>query len=203
MNISPSHHRAEAACLCRAGASDGQIGCLQGLARGHGHRRLSALRCCHPRLHCPSIRERGRTGWAVAFEQLVLLYLDKDVQIASWAAAHASFAFASKANARASFNASRDVHRKRAFFFDAACATAGLQGFLMIWPRPEHVGQVRSTVKKPCCARTLPMPEQVGQVEVLRRLQRRYRCRIHSYGRWHVDGFCRPEKASSSVTRRL
>ena len=26
-----------------------------------------------------------------------------------------------------------------------------------------QVGQVRSTVKKPCCARTLPMPEQVGQ----------------------------------------
>ena len=34
----------------------------------------------------------------------------------------------------------------------------------MIWPRPPQVGQVRSTVKKPCCARTLPWPEQVGQV---------------------------------------
>jgi hypothetical protein len=39
-----------------------------------------------------------------------------------------------------------------------------LQGFLTIWPSPPQVGQVRSTVKKPCCARTLPMPEQVGQV---------------------------------------
>ena len=39
-----------------------------------------------------------------------------------------------------------------------------LQGFLMIWPRPEQVGQVFSTVKKPWLARTLPMPEQVGQV---------------------------------------
>jgi hypothetical protein len=39
-----------------------------------------------------------------------------------------------------------------------------LQGFLTIWPTPEQVGQVRSTVKNPCCARTLPMPEQVGQV---------------------------------------
>ena len=38
------------------------------------------------------------------------------------------------------------------------------QGFLMICPRPEQVGQVRSTVKKPCWARTLPMPAQVGQV---------------------------------------
>ena len=35
----------------------------------------------------------------------------------------------------------------------------------MIWPRPPQVGQVRSTVKKPCWARTLPWPEQVGQVE--------------------------------------
>ena len=39
-----------------------------------------------------------------------------------------------------------------------------LQGFLMVWPAPAQVGQVRSTVKKPCWARTLPMPEQVGQV---------------------------------------
>ena len=38
------------------------------------------------------------------------------------------------------------------------------QGFLMICPRPPQVGQVRSTVKKPCCALTLPWPEQVGQV---------------------------------------
>jgi hypothetical protein len=38
------------------------------------------------------------------------------------------------------------------------------QGFFTIWPMPLQVGQVRSTVKKPCCARTLPMPEQVGQV---------------------------------------
>ena len=34
----------------------------------------------------------------------------------------------------------------------------------MICPRPPQVGQVRSTVKKPCCALTLPWPEQVGQV---------------------------------------
>ena len=38
-----------------------------------------------------------------------------------------------------------------------------LQGFLTIWPAPPQVGQVRSTVKKPCWARTLPMPAQVGQ----------------------------------------
>jgi len=32
----------------------------------------------------------------------------------------------------------------------------------MIWPLPEQVGQVLSTVKKPCCALTFPIPEQVG-----------------------------------------
>ena len=30
----------------------------------------------------------------------------------------------------------------------------------MICPMPEHVGHVSSTVKKPCCARTLPIHEQ-------------------------------------------
>jgi len=35
----------------------------------------------------------------------------------------------------------------------------------MICPRPVHVGHVRSTVKKPCWARTLPMPEHVGHVD--------------------------------------
>src|SRR3954471_5563255 len=39
-----------------------------------------------------------------------------------------------------------------------------LQGFLMIRPAPLQVGQVRSIRKKPCCARTLPAPRQVGQV---------------------------------------
>ena len=31
-------------------------------------------------------------------------------------------------------------------------------------PVPRQFGQVRSMVKKPCCARTLPSPEQVGHV---------------------------------------
>src|SRR5262245_39974627 len=39
------------------------------------------------------------------------------------------------------------------------------QGSLMISPRPWQEGQVRSMVKKPWDARTLPAPEQVGQVE--------------------------------------
>ena len=35
----------------------------------------------------------------------------------------------------------------------------------MVWPRPWQAGQVRSMVKKPCAARTLPWPLQVRQVE--------------------------------------
>ena len=45
---------------------------------------------------------------------------DKDVQITRWAAAHSGFAFASQTNARASFNTSGDVDRKRFFFLAAA-----------------------------------------------------------------------------------
>src|SRR3981081_1697597 len=39
-----------------------------------------------------------------------------------------------------------------------------LHGFLMILPAPPQVPQVRSMVKKPCCARTRPLPLQVGHV---------------------------------------
>jgi hypothetical protein len=35
----------------------------------------------------------------------------------------------------------------------------------MVWPRPWHVGQVRSMEKKPCAARTRPDPPQVEQLE--------------------------------------
>ena len=50
-------------------------------------------------------------------------------------------------------------------FFDFStlpCPLHKRQGFFMIWPLPEQVGQVLSTVKKPCCALTFPIPEQVG-----------------------------------------
>src|SRR5262245_19169536 len=38
------------------------------------------------------------------------------------------------------------------------------QGVSIVSPRPWHDGQVRSMVKKPCVARTLPIPPQVRQV---------------------------------------
>ena len=37
------------------------------------------------------------------------------------------------------------------------------QGSAITWPAPWQVGQVRSMVKNPCCARTLPAPLQVPQ----------------------------------------
>lgn len=48
---------------------------------------------------------------------------------------------------------------------DPAIAPAGRQGFSITSPRPWQVGQVRSTMKKPCWARTWPCPPH--------RLQRR------------------------------
>src|SRR5664279_3354397 len=37
------------------------------------------------------------------------------------------------------------------------------QGFSITWPRPRQVGQVRSSVKKPCACLILPAPPQVAQ----------------------------------------
>ena len=37
-------------------------------------------------------------------------------------------------------------------------------GLAITRPRPEQVGQVRSTMKKPCWARSLPAPLHDGQV---------------------------------------
>ena len=38
------------------------------------------------------------------------------------------------------------------------------QGSLIVWPRPWHVGQVRSIEKKPWVARTRPGPPHMAQV---------------------------------------
>ena len=79
-----------------------------------------------------------------------------------------------------------------------------LQGFLMIWPSPEQVGQVRSTVKKPCCARTLPMPEQVGQVAGSAPASLPVPLQVsHGTAVGTLMLFCSPEYASSMSIRRL
>src|ERR1700722_16958087 len=43
------------------------------------------------------------------------------------------------------------------------CPPHERHGFSMTVPAPWQVGQVRSIVKKPCCARTRPCPWQVRQ----------------------------------------
>ena len=48
-------------------------------------------------------------------------------------------------------------------FCTCPCAAAGLAGFAHDAAFALAFGQVRSIVKKPCCARTLPAPEQVEQ----------------------------------------
>ena len=56
----------------------------------------------------------------------MILHFDKDIEVTCRAAAHTGLALTSKANTRAGFNASGDVHRKRAVFFNAASATAAV-----------------------------------------------------------------------------
>ena len=116
---------------------------------------------------------------AVALEELVRLDRQEDVEVAGRAAAQAGLALAGQADAGAVLDARRDVDRQRALL--DVTRPEPLQephGSLMISPRPWHDGQVRSMVKKPWLARTLPAPPQVGQVEgCVPRLGARCRCR--------------------------
>jgi hypothetical protein len=91
-------------------------------------------------------------------------HFDEDVEIARRTAAQAGLSLARQADAGAGFDAGGDVDVERTVLLHPARAAAGLAGVLDDLADPEQVGQVRSTVKNPCCARTLPMPEQVGQV---------------------------------------
>ena len=103
---------------------------------------------------------------AVALEHLVPRNMDEDIEVASGGTIGPGLAFARNADARAFVDA-RAEYRPR-----LSCARQpGLRpgicrtGFSITSPRPWQVGQVRSTTKKPCCARTLPWPAH--------RLQRR------------------------------
>ncbi len=101
---------------------------------------------------------------AVALEELVRRERQEDVEVAGRAAAHARLALAGQPDAGAVLDAGRDVDRQRALARDAARARARRQGSSITWPRPWQVGQVRSSVKKPCAWRTRPWPLQVAQV---------------------------------------
>ena len=170
MNISPEPRRAGQAYPCRAGASGGPTGCPRDFdpaapavngrhfdvaAQGGGSHETGTRQ--------NRLLRRARTARDRHF--------DKDIQVTRRPAAHPGLAFAGKADACAGFDTRGDVHDSERSFSTRPAPRQVVQGFLMIWPMPEQVGQVRSTVKKPCCARTLPMPEQVGQLWVRRRLR--------------------------------
>jgi len=73
--------------------------------------------------------------------------------------------FAGKTDAGTFFHAGRNGDLEVLFLALAAgAATGGGTGRLITWPAPWHMGQVRSTVKKPCWLRTLPHRRQVGQL---------------------------------------
>ena len=105
---------------------------------------------------------------SVALEHRMRLDRDEDVEIARRPAIQARLAFARQADARAFLDARRNVDAERAFLLHMArCLCRACRDCLMILPVPRQPGQVRSMVKKPCCARTLPMPEQVGHCSAL------------------------------------
>ena len=66
----------------------------------------------------------------IALKDRVILHFDKDVQIARWPAPQTGLTFAGQPDARASFHARRNVHRKRAFFFNAPGPAAIPAGIL-------------------------------------------------------------------------
>src|SRR5262249_9676831 len=80
----------------------------------------------------------------------------------------------------------------------------GLHGLLMKRPLPRQLGQVRSMVKKPCCARTLPMPEQLGHCSTLEPASAPVPPHAsHATALGTLICALRPLKASSSVIVRL
>ena len=74
----------------------------------------------------------------------------------------------------------------------------------MTCPAPWQDGQVRSIVKKPCCARTRPLPSQVGQVDRLGAgLGAAAVASVAEHRVGDVDGRLFAAKASSSEISRL
>lgn len=73
------------------------------------------------------------------------------------------FALARQTDAGTVLDAGGNVDLEVLFLPGPAGAATDLAGILITRPAPWQDGQVRSIVKKPCWARTLPMPPQVGQ----------------------------------------
>ena len=64
--------------------------------------------------------------YSVTLEKRMRVHLHKDIEIAWRPTAKSGLTLACKSNARASFDAGRDVHAQRAILFDASGATTGL-----------------------------------------------------------------------------
>src|SRR6185437_13363347 len=97
-----------------------------GLALVDGrHLELTAQGCGHHRDRHAAMQVR-----AVALEELMRREREENIEVTGRTAAHAGFAFAGKANARAVFHALRDVDRQRALARDPARAGAGRTGVL-------------------------------------------------------------------------
>ena len=101
---------------------------------------------------------------AVALEDRVRLDRQENIEIAGAAAAHAGLALAGEPDARAVLDPRRDRHGSVFSLRTRPWPPQARQGLSMTRPAPWQDGQVRSMVKKPCCARTLPVPWQVGQL---------------------------------------
>ena len=87
---------------------------------------------------------------AVAAEELVVLHLDHDVEIAGRTARRAVLAFALQPQPLTGGDARRDLHGELALLRNAALAVARGARLGDTCPTPRHWLQVRATVKKPC-----------------------------------------------------
>ena len=152
-------------CPCREAELVAGLGAGRHRDLGAACRRWSAPRSRRRAPPSSSGSARGNGCWRRRAGRSVRRDREEDVEVARRRAAQAGLALAGEADAGAVLDPGRDVDLTAS----SPCATRpwppqAWHGFSITWPRPLQVGQVRSMVKKPCCARTLPWPRQVGQV---------------------------------------
>ena len=142
-------------------------------ARGDLHLCLAAID--RGDFHVAAQRRLGHAQWhahqdvgAVALEDRVWAYRHMHIQVAGRGALAAGLAFAGQADPGAIFDAGWDLHLSVRSRPTVPTPWQTLHGLRMVRPAPPQVGQVRSTRKKPCCVRNLPVPLQVEQVSAVR-----------------------------------
>lgn len=99
-------------------------------------------------------RHARQQGGAIAFEYRMTANMDEDVKIARWRTKRPRFALPAKADPGAGINTGRDGYVELLGLVDPPFPATLAAGFSITSPRPWQVGQVRSTMKKPCWART-------------------------------------------------